>query len=221
MTNPVHKRMTEVHGLRCPLCAVEMVTPELTKAGELGWAECSQCGVRKEIILEHQIRQVFEWGFDFGARTVFWDVSALHDWLQAKGNPFPVTTLPVYAVQHLYEQNRLAHQLDEEPPSVSGNAPVLLIPHPSALAEQENTFPLLIDGWHRVRQAAIAKRELPAIMLPSKVERAFRLMDIVHVGCAGWEVDRKKFVPSDQTLLEVMDGLSEKKMLHKHNRIPS
>jgi len=212
--NVIMQKIDKVLALRCPLCNENLTTPDSSEDGDVIVVQCV-CGFVSRAIVEKHRREVFEWCFDNGARSVFWDVTALKEELVKiveSGNRLIQHTLSTELVDHLWLENPQNTDIAEDRPTESWSEPILLIPHLSVFADQF-PFPFLpIDGWHRIHRAYNERRELVATFLPTEFELRHRVVDMIHVGWNGSAVDAV-FDPSGKMLCETFEEIAEQKTM--------
>jgi predicted RNA-binding Zn-ribbon protein involved in translation (DUF1610 family) len=177
--NPILEMSKQV---ACPKCGGIMgrITGA-EKQGDRSEVACPHCGWSGTAEVVSERLEVFEWGFDGGARTVIWNVAKMRRFLLKHAEKIPVHEVPWMLAEKWLEMNDFS-PTDADPPSVAGDTPLIVIEHPSAIAEVREHFGLLpIDGWHRMFDAVKAKRNLRAWICKTALEQKFRMLDIVHV----------------------------------------
>ena len=188
--------------------------------GQVLEVECP-CGKRLYSRVEKYRHEIFEWGYDNGARTTFWDVTALWEYLNMERKGAVLADLPLRLMSEFLSWNKQTGDIEADRPSVAQEGlPVLIIPHPSAVPDAVPCPFIPLDGWHRMTVAVREGRDLQCLLIESEVERKFRIHDIFHVGMAGWEPERFLWTGEGKTLLEVMEEeAAEKTLLDTKARI--
>ena len=151
------------------------------KVGDEHKVTCPSCGwvVMTEVVSERT--EVFELCFDYGARTVIWHISNMRHFILKHAEKIPVHEVPWKLAEKWLEMNDFSPTA-ADPPSVAGDTPLIIIEHPSDIAEVREHFGIVpIDGWHRMFDAVREKRNLRAWICKTAMEKQFRMMDIVHV----------------------------------------
>ena len=212
--NVIMQKLDKVLALKCPRCPKNLTTPDNGEDGDVIVVRCS-CGFVSRARVEKHRREVFEWCFDNGARSVFWNVTSLKEELAkavAAGDRLIQHSLSAELVGYLWEENPQNTDIAADRPSESWQEPLILIPHLSVFAD-EFPFPFLpIDGWHRIHRAYNERCGLEAIFIPTDIEQRFRVADIFHVGWNGSATDAK-FDASGKLLCEVFEEVAEQKTM--------